>query len=104
MAKGNINVSVENIFPLIKKFLYSEHDIFIRELVSNAVDASQKIKTLSSIGEMKGDLGDMRIDILIDKDKKNSCHLKNINILYPKTVPLDFPFHSAAINIYVKLF
>jgi molecular chaperone HtpG len=70
MQKGNIRVQTENIFPIIKKFLYSEHDIFIRELVSNAVDASQKIKTLSSIGEMKGDLGDMRIDILIDKDKK----------------------------------
>ena len=70
MQKGNIRVQTENIFPIIKKFLYSEHDIFIRELVSNAVDASQKIKTLSSIGEMKGDLGEMRIDIIIDKDKK----------------------------------
>ena len=70
MQKGNIRVQTENIFPIIKKFLYSEHDIFIRELVSNAVDASQKIKTLSSIGEMKGELGDLRIDILIDKDKK----------------------------------
>ena len=70
MQKGSIRVQTENIFPIIKKFLYSEHDIFIRELVSNAVDASQKIKTLASIGEMKGDLGELRIDISIDKDKK----------------------------------
>ncbi len=70
MQKGSIRVQTENIFPIIKKFLYSEHDIFIRELVSNAVDASQKIKTLASIGEIKGDLGELRIDISIDKDKK----------------------------------
>jgi molecular chaperone HtpG len=70
MQKGNIRVQTENIFPIIKKFLYSEHDIFIRELVSNAVDATQKLKTLSSIGEAKGDLGELRIDISIDKDKK----------------------------------
>lgn len=70
MEKGNIRVSTENIFPIIKKFLYSEHDIFVRELVSNAVDATQKIKTLSSIGEAKGELNDLRIDIKIDKDAK----------------------------------
>ena len=70
MQKGSIRVQTENIFPIIKKFLYSEHDIFIRELVSNAVDATQKLKTLSSIGEMKGDVGELRIDITIDKDKK----------------------------------
>ncbi len=70
MQKGNIRVQTENIFPIIKKFLYSEHDIFIRELVSNAVDATQKIKTLSSIGEAKGELGELRIDIKIDTDKK----------------------------------
>ena len=70
MQKGNIRVQTENIFPIIKKFLYSEHDIFIRELVSNAVDATQKLKTLSSIGEMKGELGELRIDVIIDKDKK----------------------------------
>jgi molecular chaperone HtpG len=69
MQKGNIRVQTENIFPIIKKFLYSEHDIFIRELVSNAVDATQKIKTLSSIGEAKGELGDLRIDVTIDKEK-----------------------------------
>ncbi len=70
MQKGSIRVQTENIFPIIKKFLYSEHDIFIRELVSNAVDASQKLKTLSSIGEAKGELGELRIDIRIDKEKK----------------------------------
>src|SRR5687767_14230174 len=70
MQKGNIRVSTENIFPIIKKFLNSEHDIFIRELVSNAVDATQKVKTLSSIGEVKGELGELRIDISIDNDKK----------------------------------
>ncbi len=71
MQKGSIRVQTENIFPIIKKFLYSEHDIFLRELVSNAVDATQKLKTLSSIGEAKGELGNLRIDIKIDKDKKS---------------------------------
>ena len=70
MQKGNIRVQTENIFPIIKKFLYSEHDIFIRELVSNAVDATQKLKTLSSIGEAKGDIGELRIDIKLDTEKK----------------------------------
>jgi molecular chaperone HtpG len=70
MQKGNIRVQTENIFPIIKKFLYSEHDIFIRELVSNAVDATQKIKTLSSIGEAKGELGELRIDIKLDAANK----------------------------------
>lgn len=70
MQKGSIRVSTENIFPIIKKFLYSEHDIFIRELVSNAVDATQKIKTLSSIGEAKGELGELRIDVSINKEAK----------------------------------
>ena len=69
MQKGSIRVQTENIFPIIKKFLYSEHDIFIRELVSNAVDATQKLRTLSSIGEAKGELGDLRIDVSIDKEK-----------------------------------
>jgi molecular chaperone HtpG len=70
MQKGNIRVQTENIFPIIKKFLYSDHDIFIRELVSNAVDATQKLKTLSSLGEAKGDLGELGIDIQLDTDKK----------------------------------
>ncbi len=70
MQKGNIRVQTENIFPIIKKFLYSDHEIFIRELVSNAIDATQKLKTLSSIGEAKGELGELRVDIRIDKEKK----------------------------------
>ena len=57
MSKGNISVQAENIFPIIKKFLYSDHEIFLRELVSNAVDATTKIKTLAQKGEVKGDLG-----------------------------------------------
>src|SRR3984885_1193528 len=70
MQKGNIRVQTENIFPIIKKFLYSDHDIFIRELVSNAVDATQILKNLSSLGEAKGDLGDLTIDIQLDTENK----------------------------------
>jgi molecular chaperone HtpG len=70
MQKGQIRVQTENIFPIIKKFLYSDHEIFIRELVSNAVDATQKLKTLSSIGEAKGDLGDLRIEVEVDAKEK----------------------------------
>jgi molecular chaperone HtpG len=70
MQKGQIRVQTENIFPIIKKFLYSDHEIFLRELVSNAVDASQKLKTLSSIGEAKGELGEMRIDVVLDAKEK----------------------------------
>ena len=70
MNKGNIGVTSDNIFPVIKKFLYSDHEIFLRELISNAVDATQKLKTLSSVGEAKGDLGDLRVRVSIDKDKK----------------------------------
>lgn len=68
--KGQINVKTENIFPVIKKFLYSDHEIFLREIVSNAVDASQKLKTLSSLGDVKGELGDLTIEVKADKDKK----------------------------------
>src|SRR5690349_22407339 len=70
MQKGTIRVQTENIFPIIKKFLYSDHEIFVRELVSNAVDATQKLKTLSSIGEAKGELGELRIDVKLDAEKK----------------------------------
>lgn len=70
MQKGSIRVQTENIFPIIKKFLYSDHEIFIRELVSNAVDATQKLTTLSSLGEAKGDIGNTDINISIDKEKK----------------------------------
>lgn len=70
MKNGKIGVTTENIFPVIKKFLYSEHEIFLRELISNAVDATQKLKTLSSIGEAKGELGDLTIHVAVDKEKK----------------------------------
>ncbi len=69
-ATGKINVQTENIFPIIKKFLYSDNEIFLRELVSNAVDATQKLKALSSLGEAKGDLGDTRIEVEVDKASK----------------------------------
>ena len=67
--KGKIGVTTENIFPVIKKFLYSDHEIFLRELVSNAIDATQKLKTLSSFGEYKGELGDLKVRVTVDKDK-----------------------------------
>src|SRR5574344_1428713 len=70
MAQGKIGVTTENIFPVIKTFLYSDHDIFIRELVANAVDATQKVKALASSGELKEELGDLNIEIKIDKDAK----------------------------------
>jgi molecular chaperone HtpG len=70
MAKGKINVTTENIFPIIKKFLYSDHEIFLRELISNAVDATQKLKTLASVGDYKGELGDLTIRVEVDKKKK----------------------------------
>lgn len=69
MQKGTIGVTTENIFPVIKKFLYSDHEIFLRELVSNAIDATQKLKTLSSVGEYKGELGEMNVKINVDKEK-----------------------------------
>ncbi len=70
MQKGQIRVQTENIFPIIKKFLYSEHDIFLRELIANAVDATQKLKTYASTGEATGELGELRIDIILDKEAK----------------------------------
>ncbi|MCH5231575.1 MAG: molecular chaperone HtpG [Muribaculaceae bacterium] len=69
MATGKIGVTTENIFPVIKKFLYSDHEIFLRELVANAVDATQKLKTLYSFGDFKGELGEMNVKVTIDKDK-----------------------------------
>lgn len=66
--KGKIGVTTENIFPVIKKFLYSDHEIFLRELVSNAIDATQKIRTLSSFGEYKGELGDLKVKVTVDKE------------------------------------
>tara|TARA_B100001741_G_scaffold152121_1_gene125682 strand:- start:2410 stop:4314 length:1905 start_codon:yes stop_codon:yes gene_type:complete len=68
--KGNINVTTENIFPIIKQFLYSDHEIFLRELVSNAVDATQKMKTLTTIGELKTDLKNLRVEVILEKKNK----------------------------------
>ncbi len=70
MQKGQIRVQTENIFPIIKKFLYSDHDIFLRELIANAVDATQKLKTYASNGEAKGELGELRIDVVLNKEEK----------------------------------
>ena len=70
MKQGNIGVTSENIFPVIKKFLYSDHEIFLREIVSNAVDATQKLKTLASVGEFKGEIGEAVVRVKIDKDAK----------------------------------
>jgi len=70
MKTGTINVQTENIFPIIKKFLYSDHEIFLRELVSNAVDASQKLKFLASNGEFKGELGDLQVDVILNTEEK----------------------------------
>jgi len=83
MSKGKINVAVENIFPLIKKFLYSDHEIFLRELISNATDATTKLSHLSSLGEAKGDLGDLQIEIKVDK-KGKKLHIidKGIGMTY----------------------
>src|ERR1700754_2141598 len=68
--KGTISIHTENIFPIIKKFLYSDHEIFLRELVSNAVDATQKLKKLSSLGEFNGELGELRVTVTFDKEAK----------------------------------
>ena len=68
--KGNISIHTENIFPIIKKFLYSDHEIFLRELVSNAVDATQKLQKLSSIGEFNGELGELKVKVSVNKDAK----------------------------------
>ena len=68
MQKGNIGVTTENIFPIIKKFLYSDHEIFLREVISNAVDATQKLKTLASVGDFKGELGDLTVRVAVNKD------------------------------------
>ena len=77
MQKGKINVTTENIFPIIKKFLYSDHEIFLRELISNAVDATQKLKALASLGEFKGELGDLTIRVNVNKKKKTILNNKN---------------------------
>ena len=67
---GNINVQTENIFPIIKQFLYSDHEIFLRELVSNAVDATQKLKTLKTVGELDTDINKLRVEVIVNKEEK----------------------------------
>ena len=67
---GSISIHTENIFPIIKKFLYSDHEIFLRELVSNAVDATQKLKSLAALGEYKGELGELKVRVTVDKDQR----------------------------------
>ncbi len=100
MEKGTISINTENIFPIIKKFLYSDHEIFLRELVSNAVDATQKLKKLASMGEFNGELGDLKIEVSFDKAKKTitvSDHglgmtgeeIKNISTRSLSRVPLN---------------
>ena len=79
MQKGNIGVTTENIFPVIKKFLYSDHDIFLREMVSNAVDATQKLKTLAATGDFKGELGDLTVRITLD-DKAGTLTISDRGI------------------------
>ena len=77
--KGTISIHTENIFPIIKKFLYSDHEIFLRELVSNAVDATQKLKRLSAIGEAKDELGDLQIKVSLNEEAKNDYHQRQGN-------------------------
>ena len=77
MKQGNIGVTTENIFPVIKKFLYSDHEIFIREIVSNAVDATQKLKTLGGKGDFKGEFGDLKVTVSFDKEAKSLLLLYN---------------------------
>ena len=69
---GSISIHTENIFPIIKKFLYSDHEIFLRELVSNAVDATQKLKSLAQLGEFKGELGELKVRVTVDKEVAKS--------------------------------
>jgi molecular chaperone HtpG len=88
MQKGKINVQTENIFPIIKKFLYSDHEIFLRELISNAVDATQKLKTLASLGKYNGDVSDLTIEVSLDK-KKKTITVKDKGI--GMTMRLPFP-------------
>ena len=85
MKNGKIGVTTENIFPVIKKFLYSDHEIFLRELISNAVDATQKLKTLSAKGEMKGELGDLTIHVSVDPKAKT---LTVSNIISRVRIPM----------------
>ena len=92
MSKGNIRVQTENIFPIIKKFLYSDHEIFVRELVSNAVDASRKLRTLSSLGEAKGEVGELRVDVELDAKEKTISIIDRGVGMTQEEILADFPF------------
>ena len=98
--KGTISINTENIFPIIKKFLYSDHEIFLRELVSNAIDATQKIKRLSSLGQYNKELGELTVQVKVNKKKKTipisdaglgmtAEELKNISIRLHFLAPLN---------------
>ena len=102
MEKGTINVQSENIFPIIKKFLYSDHEIFLRELVSNAVDATQKLKGLASMGEFKGELADINVKVKINKELKTltiSDKLKNTSIKLHFQVRANFWKNSKVLKM-----
>ena len=93
--KGNISIHTENIFPIIKKFLYSDHEIFLRELVSNAVDATQKVKRLSSLGQYNKELGDLAVEVSFDEKAKIGLGLErniygNPNTIHPYLVSRSF--------------
>ena len=95
MGKGKINVSVENIFPLIKKFLYSDQEIFLRELVSNATDALTKLNHISSTGEIKGDTGDLGLEIKVNKKEKTLHVIDNgVGIDEKKISKLFEPYYT----------
>ena len=79
MSTGKINVTSDNIFPIIKKFLYSDHEIFLRELIANGMDATNKLKALSSIGEAKGELGELKVEVIADKEA-NTLTIKDHGI------------------------
>ena len=97
MQKGNIGVTTENIFPVIKKFLYSDHEIFLREIVSNAVDATQKLKTLAATGDFKGEQGDLTVHVKLDEtagtltisDHGIGMTAEEICLLYTSPSPRD---------------
>ena len=96
MQKGNISVQTENIFPIIKQFLYSDQEIFLRELISNAVDATNKLKTLSSKGEFKGEIGDTTIEIILDKENKTlTIRDKGIGMTEETRAAIFEAFHQA---------
>ena len=102
MKKGKIGVTTENIFPIIKKFLYSDHEIFLRELISNAVDATQKLRTISSAGEFTGDLGDLTIRVTAREQASVDAAAQALILGNPYNAPLpaihDFTLSVLNVN------